>query len=169
MPICLYCKLEFSLKKPWLKRKFCSSHCFGKYNVLILKNHNRKKEKILVNCPFCKKEIYIFPYKIIRDKNHYCSRSCLAKDHLNKYSHFRFKSIGSPKKQYKLIKINGKFVREHRWVMQEHLGRKLESCEQVHHINGNHLDNRLENLMILSAKEHSILELKIRKKIIENK
>jgi len=49
---------------------------------------------------------------------------------------------------------NGKYIPEHRYIMEQHLGRKLKNTELVHHINGNSLDNEIENLLLCDHSEH---------------
>ena len=56
---------------------------------------------------------------------------------------------------YKTIQVDGKQVRLHRHMMEQKLGRKLGFNEVVHHINEDTLDNRIENLQLMSASEHS--------------
>ena len=52
--------------------------------------------------------------------------------------------------------------KEHRIVMENHLGRKLYGYEIIHHINGNKTDNRIKNLQLTNYSDHQTFHLKQR-------
>lgn len=69
--------------------------------------------------------------------------------------------------KYKSLRINGIKYDEHRIIIENYLGRKLNRNEVVHHINGDKSDNRIENLKVMSLSEHTKLHMKNRKISLE--
>jgi uncharacterized protein (DUF2225 family) len=120
----------------------------------------RDRTGAILNCPVCSTDFRVPTYRANTAK--YCSRSCLAKVHLEQFSSFRFQPTGKPKHTYKTMYVDGKQVRVHRYLMEQHLKRKLHSWEHVHHINGNSHDNRIENLAVLSNSDHQKTEIEER-------
>jgi len=67
-----------------------------------------------------------------------------------------------PLKYYKGIKINGIAMDEHRYLMEQKIGRKLNYNEVVHHIDCNKHNNKLENLQLMSRIDHVKLHHKLK-------
>lgn len=66
------------------------------------------------------------------------------------------------KNGYVLIKVYiGKdyanYIPEHRYVVEQSIGRKLKKSEHIHHIDGDKSNNDLSNLLLLTSYQHAKL------------
>ncbi len=57
---------------------------------------------------------------------------------------------------YRSILKDGKYIKEHRLVWQDYHKASLLPWSTVHHVNGDKLDNRIENLEGMSMRQHTI-------------
>jgi hypothetical protein len=162
---CLFCESEFLARRS--SSKYCGRSCQAKHVGILhgkTRSEKRKNGKIF-SCLVCSNEFYVPKHRI--DTAKYCSRRCtsLANPENTKKaqeaSPLMKRSGKSHQKKYVVIRVNGRQIREHRHVMQMHLGRDLCADEHVHHINGDPTDNRIENLMVLTNSEHQKLELSL--------
>jgi len=102
-----------------------------------------------VNCTFCGVTIEKPLNQILRCRNNFCSTACH-----NAYQRVQRVGYINPD-GYRVSRINGELTREHRWIMEQYLGRALLPSEDVHHLNGMRSDNRLENLAVIEHSAHS--------------
>lgn len=117
------------------KNTFCSNACHYAYRHSFLRP---------VSCTQCGKVMNRIPYRINKCKKYFCSNACRCAHRTGSIS----------RDGYRVIGVNNKVVQEHRFLMEQHLGRKLLPGEVVHHINGDKLDNALSNLVVMEVSAH---------------
>lgn len=103
-------------------------------------------------CTLCSKEF--MPVRPNRQEaQKFCSRICSQKARRAA----KYTSDEEFKPRYRKMLVNGRPRSVHRVVMERFLGRPLQESECVHHKNHNKLDNRIENLQLMTASEHGDL------------
>lgn len=115
----------------------------------------------LFKCPTCGNEVEKIKKDGLKAKS--CSRICYSSERtrIRRGGYNDFVIINSYRYRYapshpKAIGTKKLYVAEHRLIVESKLGRFLTDEEIVHHINENTLDNRVENLQVMSASEHSL-------------
>lgn len=122
--------------------------------------------KVEIICDNCGSLFLMHRCYLKRDRKHrFCSKRCEADFRRlnNTVNSYRGGTIAQ--NGYKYIEIDGVQREEHRVIMERILGRPLHSDEIVHHINGDKLDNRPENLMITTRSEHRKLHATAEKRV----
>lgn len=150
------------------KKSFCSAACNGASNGRL--SHKRAivhddiskahpRSSVRLECENCGKE-FVRRFCHIPKHHHFCSLACDNDWRRTKMPESPL--IGSLWESKGYIHIylmkrniggNG-YYPYHRWIIEQELGRKLGRREIVHHKNGNKLDNRRENLELMSLSDH---------------
>lgn len=166
MKICSKCKREKDLtefgKDSHAKDglRYSCKECSNK------SQRNKIRKKVEFTCDSCgeTKEVDYYTHK--RRKTNFCLK-CVAKKTQTGVKKPRGDASYITTCGYKVIKCDGdydssgraRYRREHVLVMENHIGRKLNTSqggngEQVHHIDGDKLNNKIDNLLLCKNTKH---------------
>lgn len=115
---------------------------------------------MIVNCDYCEKPTYKKPSMLKKRKHLFCSVSCSGKwqseNNVGENNcHWKGGSWLSKSSGYIHCSTRGGAdIPEHRRIVETVLGRPLGKSEIVHHINGDKIDNKNDNLLVCTKSYH---------------
>lgn len=136
---------------------FCSVGCHNAYQG---RNAHERQ------CEVCGGTFRLATSALRYQPGRFCSKECEGRSRMKRVQDREHNGRPAVEDNHGYIRIyqpdhpkamNGGWMFEHRWLVEQQLGRFLSSDEHVHHVNGMKNDNRLENLQLLSAQEHRVL------------
>lgn len=94
-----------------------------------------------------------------RSAARFCSRPCMWKQNGGKNAKDESWWINPRGYIEGRVLINGVRVyrKQHRWIMEQHIKRPLLTTEDVHHIDGNKSNNSIDNLVLITHGQHSVI------------
>lgn len=131
-------------KRKYYQDKLCIC-CGKKFN-----NSKFQTEKVYKKQKFCSLKCSYKSAKLFVPRG---EKSPSWKGGVQYHSGYRY--IYMPDHPYRAKEL---YIGEHRIIMEQHIGRFIKKGELVHHINGDRLDNRIENLYLCrNGKEHTAI------------
>lgn len=151
---CENCHKPFTVRPSGSARRFCGNACARGHQSG--ERHPRWVPETKKSCIHCGEE-FVLNKRTDDKKKKYCSYACCV-EYRRTYGGPRSMAAGTvhqKENEYRFVKTeSGKWVEEHRLVVEKRLGRKMLPREIVHHRNGNKGDNRDENLMVVTRQQH---------------
>lgn len=145
---CTSRRYNFNIKKGF--KIYCSREC----------NHKDKIKNIIVRCNYCGKEVIKKQYNLNKTKsgNYYCNKSCANSINNSLYKvGEKHPNFINGRSSYRNIKL-----RDSNYCC-ENCGITDKRVIEVHHIDRDRTNNKLENLKILCANCHLIEHYEERK------
>jgi len=145
---CLECGADIRKMPSRHAKKFCSNKCHAEW-----RRKQGPPKFVVQQCKHCKKEFTAERSQVWRENYKFCSKECRIAHNRGVNSH-SYKGGWVRPDGYREVTMNGERFLEHRLVIEQKIGRKLLRGEHVHHINKDKLDNRIENLQLISETKH---------------
>lgn len=122
------------------KHHYCSPECASAAKV----------KKVVVTCDWCGKPFFKKASDANRSQHNFCDTGCYL-DYIN------FEKAGA-----KNQRVSGKVL--YRQIVELNTGKVLTAKEEVHHIDGDHMNSAPENLLVVSRKEHMRIHARLKKR-----
>jgi hypothetical protein len=140
-----------------------------------------KHADLAFQCEGCGKQVAVRGAVRSQHRGRFCSMKCVWRAHVQAgnpkwrggrrvYNGYAWVMLPPEERTQHTCGVrSGRYIPEHRLKVERVLGRCLRDGEAVHHINGDKLDNRNENLLVCSNSYHAWLHAEMSRRYMREK